>query len=63
MVDYYKDELLTIVEGWTTTQLEEYISVLEKRIEHTRKQIQLLKPILKKKSKRVVLDTGTRGGK
>lgn len=62
MNDYFKEEWLALIDGWTIEQLDEYIEQLEERIKYTRTQIQLLKALQKKK-KRSTLETGTRGGK
>lgn len=62
MKDYYKDELLNIVDPWPVERLDNYIVELEERIRYTREQITMLKAIRKRKLRNVNLkENGPRG--
>jgi len=63
MSDYYKDELLHVTKDWSIDQIDQYISVLEKRITATSEHIRLLKEMRRKRLRKVNhKDTGSRGG-
>ena len=60
--EYYKGELLSLVDSWTTEQLDRYIQGLEDRIMDTRGQITALKALKRRKSRNKNLkDNGPRG--
>lgn len=61
--EYYKGELLSVLETWTTGQLENYIKQLEDRITDTRQQVRELRELKKRMAKYTkTKDTGTRSG-
>jgi hypothetical protein len=59
----YKEELLTVVRGWTLEQLDVYIGLLEMRQVDTHAIIKELRIIRRKKVGRKTPDNGMRGGK
>lgn len=64
MNEYYKDELLNIIETWTPEHLDVYIQTLENRIKDTKEQITTLRALRKRKMRNKNLkDTGARDGR
>lgn len=63
MNDYYKTELLMMIEDWSDEKLLTYIHELEERLENTRIFIRALKALKKRKNRnKSPKETGTRGG-
>lgn len=64
MTDYYKDELIHLMQDKTPEQLDEYIKKLEARVEETQRHIHALKEVKRRKLRQFkTLDNGQRGGK
>ena len=64
MNDYYKDELLNLVDSWSVEQLDDYIAKLIYRLESTREQITELKALKRRKLRNSRLkENGPRDGR
>jgi len=62
MSDFHKELLTELVKDWTLMQLNEYIIQLEHRRNEMDEWIHHAKILRRKKSKKIVVDTGVRGG-
>lgn len=62
MGEYYRQELLTMVQSWPPERLQTYIQELEERVKYTQEHIRALKTLRKRITKKYPRDTGTRGG-
>jgi hypothetical protein len=62
MSDYHKDLLLEIIDEWNDDELRAYVFLQEERLENTRRLVQSLKEIQRKRKKRKIVDTGDRSG-
>ena len=64
MNEYYKQELMMMVEGWSDEKLLTYIMELEQRLEYTQQHLRALRAIKKRRGRnKNSKDTGQRGGK
>jgi hypothetical protein len=63
MNSYHKELLMEIINDWSNEQVDNYIFIQEERLKDTRRLIQDLKEILKKRKKKVVVETGARDGR
>lgn len=62
--EYYRGELLVLVDEWPVEKIDNYIQQLEARLEHTRDQIRALKDLKRRKLRNSKLkDTGARDGR
>jgi hypothetical protein len=63
MNEYYKQELLLMIEQWPDERVQQYIHELEQRLENTKEHLRALRAIKKRKGRnKNPKDTGTRGG-
>lgn len=64
MSNYFRDELMHLVDEWDIVKLDTYIQLLEERLVHTRAQIQDMKNLRRKKLRNSKLkETGPRDGR
>jgi alpha-N-acetylglucosamine transferase len=62
-MNHHEELLFELIENWTDEQLETYITMHEERLENTRILIRKLKELMRRRTKRKIVETGTRGGK
>jgi hypothetical protein len=63
MIEFHKELLSELIKDWDAVQLEKYLGELRQREVELGKWIKYVKALQKKKVKKVVYDTDTRGGK
>lgn len=61
MSNFHKEVLFGIINEWNDVQLDTYIHELEERMIHAHQLLKELKAYQRKKKKRKVYETGTRG--
>jgi alpha-N-acetylglucosamine transferase len=61
-MNHHEELLFELIENWTDEQLETYITMHEERLENTRILIRKLKELMRRRTKRKIVETGTRGG-
>lgn len=59
----YKEELLNLINGWSSQQLDQYIDQLETRLVETHALLKELKTLRRKKQMKRTPENGTRDGR